>query len=225
MIKLSKRLEAISSLVPNNSKIIDIGCDHGLLDIYLYQQKKCNKIIASDINESALNNAKKNIKKNNLETKIETRLGGGLSVLEEGEADTVIIAGMGGELICQIIKDDIKKAKKSVLIIQPMNAQYEVRKFLFENGFKIKCEDIECEAHRVYNIIIAENGKQEPFEKDIYYHIPFYLKENRNFIHLYNKKKNEFLKIIKGIEGSNKCDEEKLNYYRKCLEDLENDFS
>jgi tRNA (adenine22-N1)-methyltransferase len=73
----------------------------------------------------------------------------------------------------------MQKAKKSVLIIQPMNAQYEVRKFLLENGFKIKCEDIECEAHRVYNIIIAEKGEGKPFEKDIYYHIPFYLKENK----------------------------------------------
>ena len=221
---LTRRLNCILNYV--NCKVAaDVGTDHAYIAVELIKSGKAEKVIASDINEGPLNIAKNNIIKEGLSEKIETRLGGGLSVLEEGEADTVIIAGMGGELICQIIKDDIKKAKKSVLIIQPMNAQYEVRKFLFENGFKIKCEDIECEAHRVYNIIIAENGKQEPFEKDIYYHIPFYLKENRNFIHLYNKKKNEFLKIIKGIEGSNKCDEEKLNYYRKCLEDLENDFS
>lgn len=221
---LTKRLNCILNYV--NCKVAaDVGTDHAYIAVELIKSGKAEKVIASDINEGPLNIAKNNIIKEGLSEKIETRLGGGLSVLEEGEADTVIIAGMGGELICQIIKDDIKKAKKSVLIIQPMNAQYEVRKFLLENGFKIKCEDIECEAHRVYNIIIAENRKQEPFEKDIYYHIPFYLKENRNFIHLYNKKKNEFLKIIKGIEGSNKCDEEKLNYYRKCLEDLENDFS
>ena len=67
MIKLSKRLEAISSLVPINSSIIDIGCDHALLDIYMYQKKISNKIIASDINANALNNAKKNIKKYKLD--------------------------------------------------------------------------------------------------------------------------------------------------------------
>ena len=83
MIKLSKRLEAISSLVPNNSKVIDIGCDHGLLDIYLYQNKISSKVIASDINENALNNAKENIKKNNLEKYIETRLGNGLDTLTD----------------------------------------------------------------------------------------------------------------------------------------------
>ena len=73
MIKLSKRLEAISSLVPINSNVIDIGCDHGLLDIYLYQSKISQKVIASDINENALNNAVNNIKNNKLEENIETR--------------------------------------------------------------------------------------------------------------------------------------------------------
>ena len=63
MIKISKRLEAIASLTPCDSKVIDIGCDHGLLDIYLYQNKISTKIIASDVNKNALNNAKQNIKK------------------------------------------------------------------------------------------------------------------------------------------------------------------
>lgn len=221
---LTKRLNCILNYV--NCKVAaDVGTDHAYIAVELIKSGKAQKVIASDINEGPINIARNNVIKEGLSEKIETRLGGGLSVLEDGEADTIIIAGMGGELICQIIKDDIEKAKNSVLIIQPMNAQYEVRKFLIENGFEIKCEDIECEAHRVYNIMIVQKGEQKPFEKDIYYHIPFYLKENKNFIHLYNKKKNEFLKIIKGIEISNKCDEEKLNYYRKCLEELENDFS
>ena len=65
MIKLSKRLEEISSLVPLKARVVDIGCDHGLLDIYLYQNGIVSKIIASDINENALSNAKENIKNNN----------------------------------------------------------------------------------------------------------------------------------------------------------------
>ena len=74
MIKLSKRLTSIADMVEDNSKIVDIGCDHALLDIYLYQQKISNKIIASDVNENALNNAKENIRKNKLNNQIETRL-------------------------------------------------------------------------------------------------------------------------------------------------------
>ena len=67
MIKISKRLEAISSLLPINSNIIDIGCDHALLDIYIFQNNIANKIIASDINPNALKNANANIKKYKLE--------------------------------------------------------------------------------------------------------------------------------------------------------------
>ena len=83
MIKLSKRLEAISSLVPVNSKVIDVGCDHALLDIYLYQNKISNKIIAADVNQNALNNAKDNIKKAKLEKIIEARLGNGIDTLNK----------------------------------------------------------------------------------------------------------------------------------------------
>ena len=63
MIKISKRLASIASYVEDDASLIDIGCDHGLLDIYLYQTKKNIKIIASDVNQNALNNAIKNIKK------------------------------------------------------------------------------------------------------------------------------------------------------------------
>ena len=74
MIKLSSRLKAIAELVPDCSNIVDIGCDHGLLDIYLTQSKKNITIIASDINQNALNNAIKNIKKEKLTSKIKTVL-------------------------------------------------------------------------------------------------------------------------------------------------------
>ena len=113
MIKLSNRLEAISSLIPNNSKIIDIGCDHGLLDIYLFQKKISKNIIASDINENALNNAKENIKKTKLENFIETRIGNGLDTLKESDdVDTVIISGMGAHTVVGILKNNLYKLKK-----------------------------------------------------------------------------------------------------------------
>ena len=117
MINISKRLEAISNLVPNNSRIIDIGCDHGLLDIYLYQHNISKKIICTDINQNALNNAILNIKKNKLEKHIETRLGNGLEVLnDEDDIDTIIISGMGSHTIVGILKNNIitKKDSKNI---------------------------------------------------------------------------------------------------------------
>ena len=73
MIKLSSRLKALADYIEDNDSMVDIGCDHGLLDIYLTLNKKNVKVIASDVNENALNNAKKNIKKYNLEDKISKR--------------------------------------------------------------------------------------------------------------------------------------------------------
>ena len=178
-------------------------------------------MIASDINKGPLLIAGDNIKNHNLTEKIETRLGGGLSVLKESEADTIIIAGMGGILISEILDADIENAKKSKLILQPMNAQYELRKYLLTHGFKITDEDLAVEGFKVYNLIEAESGKQQPFENDFEYQIPKYLTKNQYFKNLYNKKHREFTKVIKGLENSNDIDEDKLNQYKYWLKELE----
>ncbi len=217
---LTTRLNCIINYV-NSTIAADIGTDHGYVATELIKKGRAKRVIASDVRQGPLDAAIENIKKNKMEHLIEVRLGSGLSVLNKNEVDTAVIAGMGGELICQIIKDDIEIAKEIKMILQPMNSQYELRKFLIENGFIIKMEDIECEGERVYNILIVEKGEMEPFEKDIYYHIPKYLKNNKNFEMLFNKKKREFLKIIKGLESSKLCDYDKLNYYKKSIMELE----
>lgn len=217
---LTTRLNCIINYV-NSNVAADIGTDHGYVATELIKKGKAKRVIATDVRQGPLDAAIENIKKNKMEYVIETRIGSGLSVIKSKEIDTAVIAGMGGELICQIIKEDIDIAREIKLVLQPMNSQYELRKFLIENGFIIKTEDIECEGERVYNILIVEKGEMKPFKKDIYYHIPEYLKENRNFNMLFNKKKREFVKIIKGLENSNNCDYEKLDYYKKSLLELE----
>lgn len=216
---LTPRLNCILKYV-NCNTAADIGTDHAYVPIELIKTGRAKKVIAADINKGPLDIAVSNIKKNSMEEKIEARLGSGLSVLKPGEADVIIIAGMGGELICEIIKSNMDIAKKSKLVIQPMNEQYELRKFLHNNGFSIECEDIECEGHRVYNILVVKNGEQESFKYDIEYHIPMYLKKNKNFKYLYEKKYREFNKIINGLSNSNNCDTEKLLYYKESLENL-----
>lgn len=217
---LTLRLNCIISYV-NSDVVADIGTDHAYVATELIRRCRAKKVIASDVRKGPLNAAFENVKKNNMEDRIETRLGSGLSVLKKDEADTAIIAGMGGELICEIIKQDIEIARSLTMVLQPMNAQYELRKFLLENGFTIEKEDIECEGYRVYNIMIVKNGKQKLFNKDIYYHIPKYLKNNDKFNELYKKKEREFYKIVNGLEKSENCDIIKLNYYKECIKSLE----
>ena len=120
MNKLSKRLEVVASYVEDNSKVIDIGCDHGFLSIYLAEKYKNIKIIASDINENALNSAIANIKEAKETKKIDVRLGNGLDVVANpSEIDTVVIAGMGSNTIVGILKYDREKlANVKNIIIQ-----------------------------------------------------------------------------------------------------------
>lgn len=217
---LTPRLNCIINYV-NSAVAADIGTDHAYIPIELIRSGRAERVIASDVKKGPLEIAEGNIKKYGLSDKIETRLGSGISVLDRGEADTVIIAGMGGELICEILKADIDKARESTLIIQPMNAQYELRRFLIENGFTIEKEDIENEKHRVYNILIVKNGEEKPFDKDIDYHIPVYLYSHPKFKLLYEKKLREFNKIIAGLEKSENCDIERLNYYKNCVKEME----
>ena len=111
MNKISKRLELVASYIKDNSKIIDIGCDHGLLSIYLAKKYKNINIIASDVNKNALSSAINNIKESKLEDRIETRLGSGLEVVSSDEIDTVVIAGMGSNTIVGILKYSRDKLK------------------------------------------------------------------------------------------------------------------
>ena len=105
-MKLSHRLETIASFVPKGSIVADIGTDHGYIPIWLLQQKIAVKAIAMDIGEGPLKRAREHIVLYGLEDLIETRLSNGLSGLYPKEADTVVIAGMGGELISWSIVPD-----------------------------------------------------------------------------------------------------------------------
>ena len=102
-MNLSKRLQAVATLVDIKSRVIDVGCDHAYLDIYLTLNNE-NKCIASDINKNALDIAKKNIKKYNLEEKIETKLTNGLTGIRVRKTDNIVISGMGTFTILDILK-------------------------------------------------------------------------------------------------------------------------
>ena len=216
---LTDRLNCIINYV-NCEVAADIGTDHAYVSTELIRLGRVKRVIASDVRQGPLDAAIANIKKNGMENEIETRLGSGLSVLKPYEADECIIAGMGGELICEILKADTETAHSMKLLLQPMNAQYEVRKYLIENRFVILEEDIVCEGERVYNVIIAKSGEGEPFGKEIDWHIPPYLKEHPLYEKLLNKKKREFTKIVKGLEESKNCDIKKLTYYSELLKEI-----
>ena len=127
---------------------------------------------------------------------------------------------MGGQLISEILSADIEKARKCNLVLQPMNAQYELRKYLISNGFSITDEDIAIEGFKVYNIMNVINKPQKEFDNDIEYHLPKYLVNHKYYKNLYDKKHREFVKVITGLENSKDVDEDKLNRYKYWLKEL-----
>ena len=203
MIKISKRLETISSLVPVNSNVIDIGCDHGLLSIYLLEKNISNKVIASDINENALNNAKENIRKNNVN--IETRLGNGLDVLKkEDNIDTIIISGMGAHTIIGMLKNNQEKLRNiNTIIIQSNTKLLFLRKEMVNLKYYISDEELVNDNNKIYTIIKYEKGYKRYNKRELYFG-PILLKKNSELFKEKNKKELEKLNLLLKLLPKNK---------------------
>lgn len=169
MITVSKRMEMVISMVTKGNRIADIGTDHGYVPISLCQKNLVSKAIAMDVRKGPLQKAKDNILAYRLEDKIETRLSDGMEKLQEGEVDSVILAGMGGELMARILKDG-EKVLSSVqeLIVQPQSEIYKVRQQLHQLGFQIVQEHMLIEEGKYYTAIKAVRGK-ENYQNEIEY--------------------------------------------------------
>ncbi len=176
------RLETIVSLIDKCNIIADVGTDHGYVAEMALKAELCKVVIASDINQGPLNSAIKHLTSIGLNHLTDFRLGSGISVLSENEADCVIIAGMGGELIATILEDskDIAKSINS-FVLQPMTNISALRKYLFENDYTIKKEVIIKELHRYYFILKIEHGKDEVAD-EIYFDYSKYLYKNRDML-------------------------------------------
>lgn len=202
-MKLSERLMAIANLVPKNSIVADIGTDHGYIPAYLIENKKSKKVIGTDISKGSLDKIIQYVKELGFEDKIDSRLGDGLEVIKPYEVDTVIIAGMGGLLIRDILEKD-KEISDSIMdfILQPMVAVKELRQYLIENNFEIINEGLVKEENKYYEIIYARKGKSF-IEKEIYYEIsPILIREKHPLLKEFVENKiMSAKKILKEIEG------------------------
>lgn len=156
-LQLPARMELIAKLVKGNTAA-DIGTDHGFVPIHLYLSGKCSRVILADINEGPLEKAKENLALYQVpQEAAELRLGSGLEVLKPYEADSVIIAGMGGELICDILgKEPFKTETIPQFVLQPRTRESVLRRWLLDNGFYITDERLVEERGRICQIIVCE---------------------------------------------------------------------
>ena len=186
-MKINDRLKKIGDLVEANSFCLDIGCDHALLDIYLVNQNKNIKAIASDIASGPVEQAKQNIKREHLENEIEVRLGDGLSTYSE-EVNTAIISGMGGRTIIGICKNNYKTFKKiDTYILSPNNYQEDVKRFMCKNGYYIENEEFVKDKKFIYQIIKFYKGKKKYSRREYFFGPVFLKKKDKLFGEYYER--------------------------------------
>ena len=171
MPKLSIRLSTIASLVPSGARVCDIGTDHGYLAIQLIRSGKATKVIATDIGEKPLHNAAKNLEISGVSS-VELRLCDGLSGISPSETDTIIIAGMGGEVISGILErgEEISQRKDISIILQPTTSPEALRRFLCDNGYEIIKEIPISENNKLYSVmLVIFTGKKAEYNPSFYY--------------------------------------------------------
>ncbi len=158
----SERIRTLADCVVKGLPAADVGTDHGYAAITLLRSGLVPKVILTDINEGPLLRAKRSLQACGMDASedAELRLGPGLCPLAAGEAASVIIAGMGGELIRDILAEDPgKTASFSRFVLQPRTRSGALRRWLFDSGFAVTDERLAMENGRICEIIVAEPGK------------------------------------------------------------------
>lgn len=159
-VGLSARMKALVGLVTPGRVVCDIGCDHGFVSIYLVQKGIADKVYAMDVRSGPLSRAREHIAAYGLEQQIETRLSDGLFMLEVGEADCAICAGMGGPLMIKILQEGREKVLvMKELILQPQSEITEFRKYLRTSGYHIIKEDMVFEDGKYYPMMKVVPGE------------------------------------------------------------------
>lgn len=161
-MKLSERLETIASLVPKGSIVADIGTDHGYIPIFLVSEGICPSAYAMDVRKGPLERAREHVKEYRLEEQITLRLSDGLKRLNPGEADTIVIAGMGGGLVCRILEEGRHVWENTKrFILSPQSELSFVRAYLEKNGFAILREEMLKEEGKYYVVMEVGHGSME----------------------------------------------------------------
>lgn len=166
-IQLSERLQAIAALVPECGCVADVGCDHGYMSIFLVQRGIVRRAIAMDVRGGPLERAREHISSQRLGPYIQVRLSDGLEQLAPGEADAIVIAGMGGAAMEKILRAGRALLEgTAALVLQPQSEIPKFRKFLWEEGYQFTREDMVLEDGKYYPMMQVRPGAgtaREPY--------------------------------------------------------------
>lgn len=202
MIKLSNRLLSLTKYIASDDKVMDVGCDHAKLDIYLVQAGIVNKIYVCDVNPNALQNGIDNIERYELSSNVIPILGYGIERVSSYDVDVLVISGMGSKNIIDILSSpNLDRIYK--LVLQSNNNHYELRKYIVEKGFTIVEEEVIRDGKKTYvNIVAIRDYRITSYKEEEYEFGPILItrKENLNYF-------KELLAQYENILFASKSDE------------------
>lgn len=218
---MTPRLLAIARSVPRGARPADVGTDHGYIPIYLCMQNRIQGALAMDVRPGPLQRAEENIKRYGMNDKIKTRLSNGLTALLKGEADTAVMAGMGGLLIAQLLEE--APFFLDCYILQPMTAVPELRRYLATHGYRIENEVLAQEGSKIYTVMTVRRGLM-PWDDPKDALIGRKLRQNQDPLlpQLTEKLLNKYQTALDGLKRAEKADTvHKIQEYELWLHSLQ----
>ena len=222
-LPISKRLLCCASMVQSGSRVADIGTDHGYLGIYLLQSGAARHVIACDLRKDPLENARRNAKLFGVDGKMELRLSDGLEKILPDEVDTVVMAGMGGDLIQKILSQcPWRKREGLQFILQPQSAGNVLRRWLCEDGFEIRREEPVQDGHFLYTVMELRQGEPSPLTPGTEYASPALLKGESPLVGMYLARVETALQeTVRGLTNAEKQRPERLAYFGQALLEIQ----
>ena len=222
-LPISKRLLCCASMVQPGSRVADIGTDHGYLGIYLLQSGAARHVIACDLRKDPLENARRNAKLFGVDGKMELRLSDGLEKIRPDEVDTVVMAGMGGDLIQRILsKCPWRKREGLQFILQPQSAGNVLRRWMCEDGFEIQREEPVQDGHFLYTVMDIRQGEPAPLTPGTEYASPALLASGSPLVGNYLARvENALQETVRGLTNAEKQRPERLAYFGQALLEIQ----
>ena len=222
-LPISKRLLCCASMVQPGSRVADIGTDHGYLGIYLLQSSAARHVIACDLRKDPLENARRNAKLFGVDGEMELRLSDGLEKILPDEVDTVVMAGMGGDLIQKILSQcPWRKREGLQFILQPQSAGNVLRRWLCEDGFEIQREEPVQDGHFLYTVMDIRQGEPAPLTPGTEYASPALLASGSPLVGMYLARVETALQeTVRGLTNAEKQRPERLAYFGQALLEIQ----
>lgn len=222
-LPISKRLLCCAELIPTGSRVADIGTDHGYLGIYLLKEGKATHVLACDLREGPLDNARRNAALFGVQAQMDFRLSDGLAKVRPEEVDTIVLAGMGGDLIVRILSQCTwLRDERLTLILQPQSAGNALRRWLAEEGFELLREEPVLDGSFLYTVMQVRFGAARALTPGEEYCSPALFKSGSPLVAQYLARVQAALQTtVEGLRHAEKQRPDRLSYFSQALREIQ----